>query len=129
MQNVEVGTDTLHRLRELGVGVAIDDFGTGYSSLSYLRHLPATQLKIDKAFVREMLHDATDRAIIAAVVPLAHALGMQVVAEGIETREQMELLKGMGVDQAQGWLFHRALPAEAIDRLLRDGVGAVPASA
>ena len=110
--------DTLTRLRELGVGVAIDDFGTGYSSLSYLRHLPANVLKIDKTFVREMLRDKADRAIIAAVVPLAHTLGMEVVAEGVETPEQRDLLKGMGVDQAQGWLFHRALPPDQLDAML-----------
>ena len=120
MQNVEVGIDTLSRLRELGVGVAIDDFGTGYSSLSYLRHLPANVLKIDKTFVREMLRDKADRAIIAAVVPLAHTLGMEVIAEGVETPEQRDLLKGMGVDQAQGWLYHRALPPEQLDELLAD---------
>jgi diguanylate cyclase (GGDEF)-like protein len=118
MQNVEVGIDTLNRLRDLGVGVAIDDFGTGYSSLSYLRHLPASVLKIDKTFVREMLRDKADRAIIAAVVPLAHTLGMEVVAEGVETPEQRDLLLGMGVDQAQGWLYHRALPPAQLDEML-----------
>ncbi len=120
MQNVEVGIDTLSRLRELGVGVAIDDFGTGYSSLSYLRHLPANVLKIDKTFVREMLRDKADRAIIAAVVPLAHTLAMEVVAEGVETPEQRDMLKGMGVDQAQGWLYHRALAPDQLDELLAD---------
>jgi diguanylate cyclase (GGDEF)-like protein len=118
MQNVEVGMDTLSRLRDIGVGVAIDDFGTGYSSLSYLRHLPANVLKIDKSFVREMLRDKADRAIIAAVVPLAHTLGMEVVAEGVETPEQRDLLLSMGVDQAQGWLYHRALAPELLDEML-----------
>ena len=121
LQNLEVGSDTLKQLRQLGVGVAIDDFGTGYSSLSYLRHLPASVLKIDKSFVGEMLRDKTARAIVAALVPLARSLALQVVAEGVELPEQRDALREMGVEQAQGWLFHRALPAEQVEKLLDAG--------
>jgi diguanylate cyclase (GGDEF)-like protein len=121
LHNVEVGSDTLNQLRQLGVGVAIDDFGTGYSSLSYLRHLPASVLKIDKSFVGEMLRDGAARAIVQALVPLARSLKLQVVAEGVESPEQRDALRDMGVDHAQGWLYHRALEADEVDRLLESG--------
>jgi diguanylate cyclase (GGDEF)-like protein len=121
IQNLEVGTDALSRLRELGVGIAIDDFGTGYSSLSYLRQFPADTLKIDKSFVSEVLRDTADRAIIRAIVPLAHTLGMRVVAEGVETEAQCELLRELGVDLVQGWYFHKALTPEEIEALLGSG--------
>jgi diguanylate cyclase (GGDEF)-like protein len=126
IQNLEVGTDALARLRELGVGIAIDDFGTGYSSLSYLRQFPADTLKIDKSFVSEVLRDTADRAIIRAIVPLAHTLGMRVVAEGVETEAQCELLRELGVDLVQGWYYHRALAPDAVEALL--GAGAAKAS-
>jgi EAL domain-containing protein (putative c-di-GMP-specific phosphodiesterase class I) len=121
IQNLEVGTDALQRLREIGVGIAIDDFGTGYSSLSYLRQFPADTLKIDKSFVREVLRDTADRAIIRAIVPLAHALGMRVVAEGVETAAQCEVLRELGVDLVQGWYYHKALPPDEIVALLATG--------
>ncbi len=121
IQNLEVGTDALQRLRELGVGIAIDDFGTGYSSLSYLRQFPADTLKIDKSFVREVLRDTADRAIIRAIVPLAHALGMRVVAEGVETEAQCDVLRELGVDQVQGWFFHKALAPNDVAALLGSG--------
>jgi len=121
IQNLEVGTDALQRLREIGVGIAIDDFGTGYSSLSYLRQFPADTLKIDKSFVREVLRDTADRAIIRAIVPLAHALGMRVVAEGVETEAQCDVLRELGVDQVQGWYFHKALVPNDVATLLGSG--------
>jgi EAL domain-containing protein (putative c-di-GMP-specific phosphodiesterase class I) len=102
----------------MGVGISIDDFGTGYSSLSYLKRLPADALKIDRSFVAGLGEDAEDTAIVGMVVNLAHTLGMEVVAEGVETTEQAALLKEMGCDLAQGFLFSKPLPPEEVPFLL-----------
>lgn len=96
---------TLRSIRELGVGIAIDDFGTGYSSLQYLRDLPATCLKIDRAFISRLEESAADRAIISTITHLAHAFSMQVVAEGVETQNQYDLIRAAGVDSIQGYLL------------------------
>jgi diguanylate cyclase (GGDEF)-like protein/PAS domain S-box-containing protein len=104
----------LERIQALGVRISIDDFGMGYSSLSYLKRLPAAALKIDKSFVKGFGEDAQDTAIVRMVVELAHTLGMEVVAEGVETWAQAALLAEMGCDMAQGYHFARPLPAEAV---------------
>jgi diguanylate cyclase (GGDEF)-like protein/PAS domain S-box-containing protein len=104
----------LERIQALGVRTSIDDFGMGYSSLSYLKRLPADALKIDKSFVKGFGEDAQDTAIVRMVVELAHTLGMEVVAEGVETWAQAALLAEMGCDMAQGYHFARPLPAEAV---------------
>jgi diguanylate cyclase (GGDEF)-like protein/PAS domain S-box-containing protein len=103
----------LESLKKLGVGLSIDDFGTGYSSLSHLRRFPVDHLKVDKSFVAEMVTNPEDLAIVASVVNLGHSLGLQVVAEGVESVEQLATLREMGCDQAQG--FHWRKPAEATD--------------
>jgi diguanylate cyclase (GGDEF)-like protein/PAS domain S-box-containing protein len=105
----------LQGLRELGVHLSIDDFGTGYSSLSYLRRFPVEELKIDRSFVVAMASDADDAAIVASVTALAHTLGLTVVAEGIETQAQLDSVRALGIDIAQGYLFSR--PAVADDVL------------
>jgi len=105
-------TDTLHALKRLGIGLAIDDFGTGYSSLGYLKRLPITALKIDQNFVRDLESDLDDRTLAATIVALGHGLGLQVVAEGVETEQQRRILLEQGCDMAQGYLFSRPLPAE-----------------
>jgi diguanylate cyclase (GGDEF)-like protein len=102
--------DTLKRLRALGVGLAIDDFGTGYSSLSYLHQMPLTTLKIDRSFVRDVGKQKTPSAVARAIVDVASALGMEVVAEGIETREQLDYLRSLKCDRGQGFLFSKPLP-------------------
>jgi len=104
----------LARLSALGVTIAIDDFGTGYSSLAYLRRLPARELKIDRSFVQDVDTDDDARAVMQAVVGLAHALRMQVVAEGVETIGQRRLLTAMGCDLLQGYLLARPMPADAV---------------
>ncbi len=114
---VRGGIRTLGRLRELGVRLVLDDFGTGYSSLSYLKHLPLDTIKIDRTFVAGLDGD-TDRSIVEAVVALARGLRIGVVAEGIETEAQFHMLRDIGCDVGQGYLFSRPLPADDAARLL-----------
>ena len=113
MQDKDVAIRHLEGIRALGVRVSIDDFGTGYSSLSYLKQLPADKLKIDRSFVRDLETDAGDAAIVSAIITLSHDLGLEVVAEGVETAGQLERLRGFGCDEAQGFLISHALGAEA----------------
>ena len=108
MQNLEHSIETMERLEEMGVKLAIDDFGTGYSSLSALKHLPVARLKIDQSFVRELPNDANDRAIAAAIIALAQRLKMHVIAEGVETPEQVDFLRETGCHEFQG--FHFSTP-------------------
>jgi EAL domain-containing protein (putative c-di-GMP-specific phosphodiesterase class I) len=117
MDQTEAGIRTLQQLRDVGVHLVLDDFGTGYSSLSYLKHLPLDTIKIDRTFVAG-LNDETDRAIVDAVIALAHGLRIGTVAEGIETEFQFEQLREMGCDLGQGYLFARPLPAVEAGRLL-----------
>ncbi len=109
----------LSRLRDAGVGIALDDFGTGYSSLAWLRQLPITSLKIDRSFVRDTPHKPEANAIAAIILEIGRQLGLTVVAEGIETREQHEFLREHRCHIGQGWLFHKAMPAPAFEKLLR----------
>jgi diguanylate cyclase (GGDEF)-like protein len=106
--------DTLHALRATGVHLAVDDFGTGYSSFSYLKHLPLDALKIDRSFVREVTFSMDDAAITTAIIAMAHALGLEVVGEGIETEAQRQVLLEQGCDAMQGYLFSRPVPADQL---------------
>ncbi len=120
----------LEALRALGLSIALDDFGTGYSSLSYLQKFPFDRLKIDRAFVASLGAAANAGAIVHSIVNLGHALGMKVLAEGVETDEQRVLLRLAGCDEMQGFLFAKPCPAEAIDRLIaRAAAGAAAAPA
>ena len=121
MDRLEVNRSTLHQIRDLGVTIAIDDFGTGYSSLAYLAQLPADSLKIDHSFVLGMADDSNSLAIVSAVISLAHSLRLKVVAEGVESIAQAELLRSMGCDELQGYLISRPQPAAAIEPLLPRG--------
>lgn len=114
----EAVLEGLRRLHHLGFRIAIDDFGTGYSSLSYLKHFPVTALKIDRAFVRDAPHQPEDRAIMEATVFIGHRLGLEVVAEGVENGEQLELIREMRCDLVQGFFFFRPMGAEDVERLL-----------
>ncbi len=118
MVGPEATSEVLHGLRELGVRVAIDDFGTGYSSLSYLTRLPVDLLKIDRSFVAGSVGSANDREVISAIIALAHALGLTTVAEGVETEEQLELLRVLGCDGAQGFQFSPPVSGEVIESAL-----------
>ncbi len=111
----------LEALRDLGLKLAIDDFGTGYSSLARLKRLPVASLKIDQSFVRGVVDDPNDAAIVRAIIAMARTLGLVTVAEGVETAAQREWLRREGCDLGQGYLFGRALPADAFARLVRDG--------
>lgn len=101
----------LHTLREAGLGIAIDDFGAGYSSLAYLKQFPATELKIDRSFVADMRHDLRSARVVRAIIDLGHQLDLQVVAEGIEDAETLEVLRALGCDRAQGYHIGRSTPA------------------
>jgi diguanylate cyclase (GGDEF)-like protein len=112
LEDLELVAQNIARCRELGVSFALDDFGTGYSSLTYLRRLPISTIKIDRSFVARMLMDPADRAIVRAVVDLAHAFGRTCVAEGAETPEHLQALRAMGCELAQGFAIARPMPAE-----------------
>jgi EAL domain-containing protein (putative c-di-GMP-specific phosphodiesterase class I) len=105
-------------LKAVGVEISIDDFGTIYSSLSYLKRLPADTIKIDKSFVKGLDENVEDTAIVQMIIELAHTLGMEVIAEGVEREEQAQRLKEMGCDFAQGYHFAQPLPAEAVPQFL-----------
>jgi EAL domain-containing protein (putative c-di-GMP-specific phosphodiesterase class I) len=120
MQNAESTVEVLQALRELGVSIAIDDFGTGYSSLNYLKRFPITAVKIDRAFVRDLATSEGDAAIVSAVVGIARALKLRVIAEGVETEEQLSFLRRRNCDAAQGYLFSRPVAASAIPDCLAE---------
>jgi diguanylate cyclase (GGDEF)-like protein/PAS domain S-box-containing protein len=110
MADMDYTVNTMNQVGKLGVKFAVDDFGTGYSSLAYLRHLPLDKLKIDKSFVQDIAVDESDREISNTVIQLAHGLRLSVIAEGVETQQQMAILLGQGCDGAQGFLFGRPMP-------------------
>ncbi|WP_077045142.1 bifunctional diguanylate cyclase/phosphodiesterase [Pseudomonas sp. KK4] len=119
MENTAHTIASLKTLRQMGVKVSIDDFGTGYSSLAYLRRFAIDKLKIDIAFIREVTSNPQDAAIAKTIIELAHSLNLQVIAEGVETPEQLAFLTANGCDQAQGYLFSRPLPIRELEEFLR----------
>lgn len=110
-------------LREWGVSIAIDDFGTGYSSLGYIKALPIDHIKIDRSFVSDIGTNFQDQAIVEAIIVMSQKLGIQNIAEGVETVEQLQMLRDQGCHEIQGYYFHRPLPVEALEKLLREQVG------
>jgi EAL domain-containing protein (putative c-di-GMP-specific phosphodiesterase class I) len=123
MSDPDRGVRVLEALREMGVGVAIDDFGTGNASFEYIAELPATELKIDRSFVTDILIRDRDRAIVRSTIDLGRNLGLTVVAEGIESEETLECLAADGCQMGQGFLFARPLPAEELTPLLAAAFG------
>jgi EAL domain-containing protein (putative c-di-GMP-specific phosphodiesterase class I) len=122
MDQPDTASVQLNSLIQLGCTVALDDFGTGYSSLAYLKTLPASVLKIDRAFIKDLPTSVGDAKICKAIIALAHSLGMTVVAEGVETDQQLAYLRSYGCDVYQGWLFAKAMDAESLTERLSDQV-------
>jgi diguanylate cyclase (GGDEF)-like protein/PAS domain S-box-containing protein len=127
MKRAESSAAILQILRQKGIRVAVDDFGTGYSSLSYLRKFPIDSLKIDQSFVRQITTGGDDVAIVSAVINMARSLKLRVIAEGVETREELEFLQARSCDEAQGYYFAKPMPAEQFASLLGRGIPAPPA--
>ena len=123
MSDITPAVDLLHRMKALGVNLSIDDFGTGYSSLSYLSRFPIDVLKIDRSFVADITRDANDEAIVTSIIALAHNLKLAVIAEGVETAEQLDYLRRHGCDEMQGYYFSRPLAGAQFEQLLREGRG------
>jgi diguanylate cyclase (GGDEF)-like protein len=118
IQNLDTTVDLLSELNRAGLAIALDDFGTGYSSLSYLKRFPIDVVKIDRSFLRDFPGHAYDRTIVSAIVAMAHSLGLRVVAEGVETEEQLAILQNLQCDEIQGFLFSRPIPREEVTALL-----------
>jgi diguanylate cyclase (GGDEF)-like protein len=125
MQDVESGQRSLRALKEFGFALAVDDFGTGYCSLNYLKRFPLDTLKVDRAFVNDITVDLEDAAIVRAIIGLGHNLSLKLVAEGVETLEQLQFLRAEGCDLVQGYLMSRAIPADAFRDLINTS-GSVP---
>jgi EAL domain-containing protein (putative c-di-GMP-specific phosphodiesterase class I) len=119
MQHVDIAAEKAAAMKELGIKLAIDDFGTGYSSLSQLKRFPIDTLKIDRAFVRDIPQSVDDTAITKAVVSLGKALGVRVVAEGVETAAQFQFLRDNGCDEMQGFFFSKPCHPDALAELLK----------
>jgi EAL domain-containing protein (putative c-di-GMP-specific phosphodiesterase class I) len=117
-ENLDDIIQKMHRLKEKGICFSLDDFGTGYSSLSYLKLMPLDQLKIDRSFVRDILEDANDATIAFSIIGLAQSLGLEVIAEGVETESQREFLYKSGCNLFQGYLFSQPLASEPFDSYL-----------
>jgi EAL domain-containing protein (putative c-di-GMP-specific phosphodiesterase class I) len=120
--------EVLAKLHGIGLRLSIDDFGTGYSSLSHLRKLPVDEIKVDRSFVSTMNHNEDDATIVRSTIEMAHHLGLEVVAEGVETPEGLNRLIEMGCDAAQGYYFSRPLPAGELIGWLRESSWASPRS-
>jgi EAL domain-containing protein (putative c-di-GMP-specific phosphodiesterase class I) len=118
MADIDASTERLKRLNDFGVTIAIDDFGTGYSSLRYLAKLPVDTLKIDRTFIVRMALEPDSMTLVSTMINLAHAFEMTVVAEGVDSEEQANLLRLMKCDTLQGYLFGKPVPAEEIETLL-----------
>jgi EAL domain-containing protein (putative c-di-GMP-specific phosphodiesterase class I) len=119
MHDVENTVKTLYELKQMGVRLSIDDFGTGYSSLSYLKRFPLDILKIDRSFVTDLGTESDDGEIARAIIAMAHALKLEVVAEGVESQQQLDFMRDFQCDFIQGYFFSKPLPAEEFARLLK----------
>ena len=125
MQDARKADNILSRLSRVGIKLAIDDFGTGYSSLSYLKRFEVDRLKIDQSFVRDMTNNYDDAEIAHAIINLGHTLGLEIVSEGVETKEQLELLRQQGCDIIQGYFISKPMPADEVPAFLKKAETAV----
>ena len=114
MTDLQIAMNTIITLQNLGIKVSIDDFGTGYSSLAYLRELPIDKIKIDRSFIREMASNDSDVTIVKSMIKLSHGLGKRVLAEGVETAEQLQMLRNLGCDAIQGYYISKPVPEQAL---------------
>ena len=121
IKDLDLAIGILESLREIGVKISLDDFGTGYSSLAVLKYLPLDGLKIDRSFIRELRANTVDAGIVRTIVNLGHELNLNVVAEGVETVEQLEFLRSINCDTVQGFLFSRPLPAAELEMTIARG--------
>jgi EAL domain-containing protein (putative c-di-GMP-specific phosphodiesterase class I) len=121
MHNADATIQVLLALKEMGIHLAIDDFGTGYSSLSYLRRFPIDVLKIDQSFIRALGTDSNDEALVNAIISLGKSLKLNIIAEGIETQDQLDFLRAHHCEEGQGYFFSRAVEPEAFARILSAG--------
>jgi diguanylate cyclase len=119
MENMAEGVEKLQAVRNMGLRIAIDDFGTGYSSLAYIGRLPVNSLKIDKSFIHNVVNEPDKASIVSTIISLGHALRLEVIAEGVETEQQAQLLRLLRCDQIQGYLISRPVPADDIAALLK----------
>ena len=126
--NLDDVIQKMSALRTRGVAFSLDDFGTGYSSLSYLKRLPLDQLKIDQSFVRDLLTDPNDAAIVKTILALGQTLGMKVIAEGVETSAQQDFLRANGCTSYQGYLYSRPVPADEFLEFLQRSLAVSEAS-
>ncbi len=122
INDVELVISLLNQLKETGISLSLDDFGTGYSSMAYLKRLPINVLKIDQSFVRDLNQDEGSQNIVQAIIALAHALNKSVVAEGVETQLQADLLSAWGCEEVQGYHFGRPMTAQAFEARLRQAM-------
>lgn len=122
MDDEEFGISVLRELSELGISLSIDDFGTGYSSLGYLQRFPVNKLKIDQSFIRNMVTDTRDQALVLSICQLAKNLGLDIIAEGVEEVEQLQQLSDYECDQIQGYLLSKPIPAKDFEAFLAKGV-------
>ena len=118
MHNPESVIDVMNKFHEQGIRMSIDDFGIGYSSLSYLKQFKVYKLKIDQSFISDISHDPDDRAIVSAIIDMAHNLGLKTIAEGVETAEQLAFLRLHGCNEVQGYYFSKPLPSVEFEQFL-----------
>jgi EAL domain-containing protein (putative c-di-GMP-specific phosphodiesterase class I) len=120
MHSIDLAIGILRRFKEMGVRLSIDDFGTGYSSLTYLKRFPIDAVKIDQSFIRDLTTNSDDAAIARAVIAMSQSLKLKVIAEGVETIEQLQVLRSMDCDEIQGYFVSRPVPAEELESIMRD---------
>jgi EAL domain-containing protein (putative c-di-GMP-specific phosphodiesterase class I) len=120
MKNASCAVKTLHKLKQMNLGIVVDDFGTGYSSLGYLKNFPIDRIKIDRSFVMDICTKQNDRSIVEAIIAMANKLDLRVVAEGVETSEQRDFLLNLGCQEMQGFFFHRPLSENRFVEILKD---------
>jgi len=126
MKDPKTAIAVLEQLNSLGIMIAVDDFGTGYSSLSYLKHLPISELKIDKSFIADIPENEDDMAIVESIIAISRTLKLDLIAEGVETQEQKEFLLSKGCEKIQGYLYARPMPPEEVSKLLGSYLEYVP---